>query len=426
MTPNTAPELIARGNRCFNENKVSEAATWFKKATRADPGSFVAHAYLGNIMQQLTHYEDAVEAYLRALEIKQDAPLVTLDLGECFEKMNRLELAERYYQLASRLRPDDAQNFIALGNALQKQGNNSSAINYYKKALELDPTLAHAHHNIGLCLYDDQNLHATEEAFRRSVAMDPENALGACFLGIILEQQGKNEDAREFINSAKAGSRFCNCLVDSVHYAFEQNRCARFFSNTADVLRYAISQADSNGLFLEFGVYYGSSLSVIAESTHNVAHGFDSFEGLPESWFVGDEKGPLATEPSGAYTTKGFIPHAPDNTELHAGWFENSLPEFVSTHNESVSFMNIDCDIYSSTKTIFDLLKNKIRHGTIIVFDEYFCYPEWRDHEYRAFQELISDAEYTYEYIAFSYFTGQAAVRIVRDQANSGARLSHV
>ena len=413
MKPNAAQELIARGNHCFRENKISEAAAWFKKATRADPDSFVAHANLGNIMRQLDRYEDAVTAYLRALEIRQDAPLVTRNLGECFEKTNRLDLAERYYRLASRLRPDNAQTFVDLGNALQKQGNNSGAMDYYKRALELDPAIAAAHHNIGLCLYDDQNLQATEEAFRRALAIDPRNALGACFLGIILEQQGKDEDAEEFFRTAKAGSRFCSCLIDSVHYALAQNRSARFFSNTADVLRYAISNADSEGLFLEFGVYYGNSLRVIADSTRNTVHGFDSFEGLPESWFVGDDKGPLATEPSGAYTTKGFLPHVPDNAELHAGWFENSLPNFVDAHDEKVSFMNIDCDIYSSTKTIFDVFKNRIRHGTVIVFDEYFCYPEWRDHEYRAFQEFVSDTAYTYEYLAFSYFTGQAAVRII-------------
>ena len=180
------------------------------------------------------------------------------------------------------------------------------------------------------------------------------------------------------------------------------------------MLRYAISESNHEGLFLELGVYYGSSLSVIADATKNTVHGFDSFEGLPESWFVGDEKGPLATEPSGAYTTRGVLPNTPDNAELHVGWFENSLPTFVADHDGSISFMNIDCDIYSSTKTIFDCLSDRIREGTIIVFDEYFCYPEWRDHEYKAFQEWLASTPCTYEYIAFSYFTGQAAVKILR------------
>jgi len=40
-----------------------------------------------------------------------------------------------------------------------------------------------------------------------------------------------------------------------------------------------------------------------------------------------------------------------------------------------MTFIHIDCDLYSST--IFDLWGNKIVEGTILVFDEYFNYPGW-------------------------------------------------
>jgi hypothetical protein len=46
-------------------------------------------------------------------------------------------------------------------------------------------------------------------------------------------------------------------------------------------------------------------------------------------------------------------------------------------------------------------LKNQIASGTVIVFDEYFNYPNWQQHEYRAFQEFVKDFNIKYEYIAY-------------------------
>ena len=74
--------------------------------------------------------------------------------------------------------------------------------------------------------------------------------------------------------------------------------------------------------------------------------------------------------------------------------------------------MNIDCDIYDSTKTIFDHLDEQIKPGTVIVFDEYFCFPNWREHEYRAFQEYLLDSGHQYEYLFFNLYTRQAGVLI--------------
>jgi len=408
-----AAKFLNRGNSCYKQNMIADAAGWFRKAAKADPGLFAAHANLGNTLMQLNRYEEAIKAYTAALDIKRTAPMVARNLGECFEKTNRLDMAERYYRLTLDLNPDNADTYVDLGNAIQKQGGNHKALEYYRKALEINPQLAGAQHDIALCLYDDRDLSEAEQALRLAVRMDPGNALSTCFLGIILEHQGKNMDAKNFLLFAKENSRFNRCLIESARYAFGKAPGARFFSNTMDVLRYAVNQSDGDGLFMEFGVYYGASLNVIANSTRETVHGFDSFEGLPESWFVDKDDGSIATEPSGAYTTRGYVPSAPENTRLHPGWFEDSLPEFLKNYEATASFMNIDCDIYSSTKTIFQFLKDRIRPGTIIVFDEYFCYPEWRDHEFKAFHELITDAAYTYEYIAFSYFTGQAVVRIV-------------
>jgi hypothetical protein len=48
--------------------------------------------------------------------------------------------------------------------------------------------------------------------------------------------------------------------------------------------------------------------------------------------------------------------------------------------------------------------------GTVIVFDEYFNYPNWEHHEFKAWQEFVEQHRVQYDYLA--YARQQVAVRI--------------
>lgn len=74
--------------------------------------------------------------------------------------------------------------------------------------------------------------------------------------------------------------------------------------------------------------------------------------------------------------------------------------------------MHIDSDIYSSAKTVFELLGKRITHGTVIEFDEYFNRPNWKNGEFKAFHEFIDKYKLEYEYIGFCNNGPQCAVRI--------------
>jgi hypothetical protein len=88
------------------------------------------------------------------------------------------------------------------------------------------------------------------------------------------------------------------------------------------------------------------------------------------------------------------------------------LPTFLEQHPGNVRFINIDCDIYSSTKTVLDCLAPRIVPGSVLVFDEYIGNEQWREDEYKAFQEAAQTYGWKYEYLCFSLFTKQVAVRI--------------
>jgi hypothetical protein len=83
------------------------------------------------------------------------------------------------------------------------------------------------------------------------------------------------------------------------------------------------------------------------------------------------------------------------------GYFADTIPEFKRAVPGPLAFMHIDCDLYESTKAIFEGLGDRIVPGTVIVFDEYLNYPGWQNHEYKAFQEFCAANGRSYEYKSF-------------------------
>lgn len=172
------------------------------------------------------------------------------------------------------------------------------------------------------------------------------------------------------------------------HAQFVQNQMSVIQSRRVEIMRL-------NGSILDLGVYKGSSTRTLAQIfPDHVIHGFDSFEGLPEDW-AGSLKGSFGE-------VKGVLPDMPDNVRLYKGWFDNTLPSwFEANKSVPVSLLRVDCDLYSSTKTIFDVLGSLIQSGTWIVFDELIGYRGWRDHEYKAFMEFKKNTGIEFEYVSF-------------------------
>jgi Methyltransferase domain len=194
-------------------------------------------------------------------------------------------------------------------------------------------------------------------------------------------------------------------MLEGAEYAAQHMRTAQRSSDKAEILLYGLEHARRrHGLFLEFGVWSGRTINMIAERVDSTVHGFDSFEGLPEDWQTAYGKG--------AFHMHGKLPAVRSNVKLHVGWFNETLPAFVAEHDEPIAFLHVDCDLYSSTKTIFDFLADRLQPGSVIVFDEYFNYPGWRNHEYLAFQELVERRALRYRYLAYNTTEWNVAVQI--------------
>jgi hypothetical protein len=193
-------------------------------------------------------------------------------------------------------------------------------------------------------------------------------------------------------------------LSQAADFVEENMAQIKSFTDKYSLLKYSLDLAKNDGLFMEFGVYQGDTINFIASNTDQIVYGFDSFEGLPEDWRSQFVKGTFKVDK---------LPNVKKNVKLIKGWFENSLPQFIEENPNKCAFIHIDCDLYSSTNTIFNLLSNKITKNTIIVFDEFFNYPGWKEGEYKSFIEFIDNNNIKFEYLGYCRYDEQVAVKIL-------------
>lgn len=189
--------------------------------------------------------------------------------------------------------------------------------------------------------------------------------------------------------------------IDAVHLRPERgfiagNPCLRNVLRRPDLLR--------SGLWVECGVYRGETLQLLnfMRGTARLV-GFDTFTGLPEEWKRKDN----LKFPAGTFACE---PPEVAGAELVAGLFQDTLPGF-DLRGEPLTFLHVDCDIYSAAACVLSWAQPHLCPGAVIVFDELVGYPGFEDHEWKALGEAF-DRGMRWEWLAAA---GEGvAIRVVR------------
>ena len=184
-------------------------------------------------------------------------------------------------------------------------------------------------------------------------------------------------------------------------YVFSDDNSIRSFA-----INEAVKKFDKESLFLEFGVFKGDSINLFAEKLKKIdaeIFGFDSFKGLKDEWMTEE------FNPPGTFDLKGKKPRVERNVKLIDGWVEETAKNFLSRNSKKIAFIHFDMDTYKSTSFVLKLVKNNFQAGTIILFDQFYGFPNWEKYEYKAFKEEIEENKF--KFIAFG--SRQACIKIV-------------
>jgi tetratricopeptide (TPR) repeat protein len=374
--------------------------------TARTPDDAAALFNLAVALRRAGRLDAAVATHRRALAQRPDYAKAHFGLGNCLRELGLLPEAVASFERTLQIDPSHAKAALNLGNALQELGRLADAAHSYRRAITIRPDWAAPHFNLHALMVAAGQFPAATACLELALALEPGNAQLRFFLGLLLDCGGDTARAAALLAPLAQGPALGQAWLDAWRHLKTANHGwpPPMAGTSLQTFTLALQAARPDGLVLEFGVRHGKSIRQLASLVSGPVHGFDSFEGLPESWHH---------EPKGSYSTQGRLPDVPPQVSLHAGWFDTTLPAFLHAHDGPARLINIDCDLYSSTKTVLDGLAGRIGPGTVLVFDEYIGNLHWRQDEFKAFQEAVALYGWVFEYLCFSFATKQVAVRIV-------------
>jgi predicted Zn-dependent protease with MMP-like domain len=190
--------------RAFNE-----AIRWCKKAAAEDPSAPEAHNARGEALDAAGMWEEALEAFDRALE--RDPEFVDALLNKAEILGDRQETAEQALPLcdeAERItREGEDESLLAevhylRGNALQTLFRFEEALPEYERALSLSPDQPDYLLEKGSTLYNLLEYERAEECLAAALELDPESADAHYVMGLLLEKTDRDAQAQEELAAA--------------------------------------------------------------------------------------------------------------------------------------------------------------------------------------------------------------------------------
>ena len=183
-----------------------------------------------------------------------------------------------------------------------------------------------------------------------------------------------------------------------------------------------------DGDYAEFGCWGGMTFSLAYGESRKQKHkahlwAFDSFQGLPQARDERDAhpywvEGTLSTsvaEFHGLCATKGIPSSA---YSVVPGFYQDTLGSAAAdAEPRNIALAYVDCDLYSSTRSVLAYLMPRLKHGMIIAFDDYFCWTATQiSGERRAMLDVFADHA-RWQLLPFVQFGWHGQSFVVEDKA---------
>jgi len=379
----------------YNNGQLALVVEQAQNLTKQYPKAFAVWNLMGVSAAQIGQLDQAIFALKRVLAIQPDNADAHNNMGNALKEQGKLEEAIEAYNKALAIKPDYADAYNNMGVTLQEQGKLEEAIKAYNNALAIKPDYADAFWNLS---GTTNNTLEAKDWIEHCLSADPKHEKARLTLCALQFYEG---DKSEF-NALMRSSVREHPYMRSFAWAFGLPVLPELYFHRWALFDRMVEQSKQDRPFYEYGVWRGEAFQHLIK-TFKKGYGFDTFEGIPEDWH--DEK-------AGTYSSDGNIPQI-EGGEFIVGKFEDTLPGFFSQPRPIASIINFDADLYSSTICALNFSKPVIDKHTILIFDEFIINKNWEQDEYKALNEFCLNNNYTYEVLAISFFTKQAAVRLI-------------
>jgi len=196
LCPTNAEMRINLGGVLWREGRGDDALAEYAAAAKLDPQSALAHFNLGTVLSARGMFAPAADQFTAAVHLKPDYFEALSGLGRALAGQGKFNQAQAAFREAAQLCPTNAALRVYLGNALMMAGKTNEAIQVFTAALRLDPGLVRENVQAGKSMAEKGLLNAALARFNTALWLEPDNPDAHQNLALLLERQGRINDAR--------------------------------------------------------------------------------------------------------------------------------------------------------------------------------------------------------------------------------------
>jgi len=247
-----------QGKVLFSIEKYNEAIAMYKKAESEDPMYLESYFNLGEAYVMLDEYDKAKESFNKVLLIDKKNAITYFHLGNVEFLQGNDDMGREYYAKAINNGYDDAQLYVNLGNVAEQVGNDEEAIKNYNKAIlrdkfradaklskaliyigdnkfqealqtldnmiEFNPEIFEGHHYKILVNIELENYLEAEKTLTKAMALFPDDDGFILDKIMLLEKQGKYDEALDLIDIRYNNSENKNVLLEKAKILLAKDR----------------------------------------------------------------------------------------------------------------------------------------------------------------------------------------------------------
>lgn len=186
------------------QEKFEEAIDCFESVVTLNPNDVLAYNHMGSIYEMKKEYDDAIQAYQMGLKVDPNHPILHFNLAHTYESSGNIDGSIREYEAALRYKPGWKEAYVEYARLLFKKGRIKEAETVTEQAIKVNGDSARLQSLMGDIYMAEDFYEGAEERYKLSLKSDPKRVKALLGLAKAYEAQGKNADAVESIQKAKA------------------------------------------------------------------------------------------------------------------------------------------------------------------------------------------------------------------------------
>jgi protein O-mannosyl-transferase len=186
-----ASALINLGLAHKKAGRLSEAATYYRRAVEMDPNSAIAWSNLGLTVEALGDLPAAMQYQKKAVELAPDLPEPNFNLGCLLLAEGKWPEAIASFEKAVRLRPDYPEAWANLGTCLLNVGRLEQAIPTLFRATSKLTHNAELFNTLGAALAESGRTGEAIQSFRKALEIRPDHQGAKQNLELLIRGNGR-------------------------------------------------------------------------------------------------------------------------------------------------------------------------------------------------------------------------------------------